>query len=83
MAKKGKMPVTDCGGMKPIKPARKPSAKPKEVSNCGGIKPIEPMYTIDDYKDRMTCPFGITLIDPKTGKPIKDKSKPKATEKQK
>lgn len=27
--------------------------------------------SIDAYKDRMTCPVGAVLIDPKTKKPIK------------
>lgn len=31
-------------------------------------------HTIDDFKDRMTCPINVILIDPKTRKPI---TKPK------
>ena len=29
--------------------------------------------TIDDYKDRMTCPIGAVQTDPKTRKPITKK----------
>ena len=30
--------------------------------------------SIDNYKDRMTCSFGLTLTDPKTKKPLKKTS---------
>lgn len=31
--------------------------------------------SIDDFKDRMTCPFGAVRLDPKTNKPITKKTK--------
>ena len=31
--------------------------------------------SIDDYKDRMTCPFGAVRLDPKTNKPMKKTKK--------
>ena len=31
--------------------------------------------TIDDYKDRMTCPINAIRIDPKTKKPITNTKK--------
>lgn len=41
------------------------------------------MAKIDDYKDRMTAPVGITRIDPKTRKPIPNKQTVKRTTKRK
>ena len=41
------------------------------------------MAKIDDYKDRMTAPVGITRLDPKTGKPITTKTTVKKSPKRK
>lgn len=38
---------------------------------------------IDDYKDRMSAPVGVTRIDPKTKKPITPKKSVKKTTKRK
>ena len=48
---------------------------PKEVMDIleGKTKPEQkqPRNSIDDFKDRMTSPVRVTLIDPETREPIK------------
>lgn len=35
----------------------------------------KPKTTVNDYKDRMTSPFGAVLTNPKTRKPVKSGKK--------
>ena len=39
------------------------------------------MAKIDEFKNRMTSPFGVKMIDPKTKKPVKTAAKKTSTKK--